>query len=468
MGYTGPFVALLIAVGSGLGGYFILRDGELPEIPDQYWGPKSTQNLKQDTSIRPFQINISEKVLTDLKTRLALEVATLDERIEEPLEGIAFEYGMNKNFLKKVTTHWLNKYDWRQREKALNKYPSFKTKISGIDIHFQHVKATKKYKGGTKPLLLLHGWPGSFIEYQSLIPQLVDPKDSEINFDLVIPSLPGYGFSDGARKSGLGSPEMAVVMLKLMKRLGYEKFYVQGGDWGSKIATNMGNLYQENVLGIQSTMCVSLHPRSLLRFGAALVLPQLFMSKEETEQHLPISRLVTNLLRESGYLHLQATKPDTVGIALSYSPSGWAAYILEKFSFWTNKNWLSKQDGGISAYNLDQLLDNVMVHWVGQSITTGLRLYYETINSPTLTQLALDRVPLEVPVSCLNLPHELLASPKFALVERFPNLVRYTQAQTGGHFNAFEIPNVLAKEIIVSFNEMEVVANKPKEKPSTN
>jgi microsomal epoxide hydrolase len=184
MGRTCSIVSLVLVVGIGLIAYFILRDGELPEIKDQFWGSQSASKLKEDESVRPFSINISEKILKDLNTRLTLEVATLDERIVDTLEGAAFEYGFNKNFLKKVTHHWLNKYDWRQREKALNKYPSFKTKISGLDIHFQHVKSPKKFKGGSRPLLLLHGWPGSFVEYQKMIPLLVDPKDSEINFEV--------------------------------------------------------------------------------------------------------------------------------------------------------------------------------------------------------------------------------------------------------------------------------------------
>lgn len=146
---------LIIAISLGLAGYFVLRDGELPQISDQYWGSGSAPT-SEDKSIRPFQINISEKVLTDLRTRLSLEVASQDERVADNLEGVGFEYGMNKKFLKKVVTHWLNQYDWKQREKMLNKYPSFKTKISGIDIHFQHVKPSTKGKRGNLPLLLIH------------------------------------------------------------------------------------------------------------------------------------------------------------------------------------------------------------------------------------------------------------------------------------------------------------------------
>jgi len=172
-------LAILLSVIS----FFLLRDGDLPNLPQRKWG-----SSPDSIAIRPYQVNVSDHVLKDLRTRLALEVATLDERIEDPLEGIAFEYGMNKKFLKKVTEHWLNKYDWRQREKSLNKFPHFRTTIAGLDIHFQHVKSQKRSAGKsettTRPLLLLHGWPGSIVEYQKLIPLLMDPKDSKISFEV--------------------------------------------------------------------------------------------------------------------------------------------------------------------------------------------------------------------------------------------------------------------------------------------
>jgi len=446
---------VVLAVGIGSIGYFVLKDGEIPEIPDQYWGSGTPKGGKEDTSIRPFQINISEKVLSDLKTRLSLEVATLDDRVENTLEGVGFEYGFNKKFLTKVAKHWLNTYQWKEREKLLNKFPNFKTKISGIDIHFQHVKPTKKDGRRTRPLLLLHGWPSSFIEYQSIIPLLIDAKDSDLSFQLVIPSLPGFGFSEGAKKPGLGSAEMSLIFLKLMKRLGYEKFYVQGGDWGSIIAGNMGTLYKDNVLGIHMTMCHTLHPRTLLKFGVASIFPHLFMDEDERNQHFPPFNFIYHMIRESGYLHMQGTKPDTIGIGLSNSPTGLAAYLIEKFSFWTNHTWVNKEDGGISsAYKLEPLLDNVMVHWFSR-VTSSLRIYRETLNLFTSNQPAVDRVSAQVPASCFNMPMEPLTFPKWPLLEKFPRL-RYTKSKTGGHINMMEIPIEVGKDLIQAVNFMEL------------
>jgi len=196
MGYLAPVITVVVATVLGLVGYVVLKDGELQPLQEnQFWGPaarKATAAGKEDNSIQSFQINISEKVLTDLKTRLKLEVATLEERVADPLDGVGFTWGVHKKFLKKVQEHWLNKYDWRTREALLNKYPNFKTTISGIEIHFQHVKPQRKGKKGTRALLLLHGWPGSFVEYQKLIPQLVEPKDSDINFEVFVVNANKY------------------------------------------------------------------------------------------------------------------------------------------------------------------------------------------------------------------------------------------------------------------------------------
>ena len=163
----------------------VLKDEKPPtEFPDFYWGHSSKRSLKEDTSIRPFTIKIDESILTDLKNRLKLETGS-NSKLVAPLEGIAFQYGFNTNVLPIITEYWLNKYDWRSREKFLNKYPHFKTIIDGISIHFQHIKseASEKYKA-TVPLLMLHGWPGSFVEFQKIIPFLINPKDSEINFEV--------------------------------------------------------------------------------------------------------------------------------------------------------------------------------------------------------------------------------------------------------------------------------------------
>jgi len=354
-----------------------------------------------------------------------------------------------------VGDYWLNKYDWKAREKLLNKYPQFKTNIQGIDIHFQHVKSSNngKYKK-TRPLLLLHGWPGSFVEFQKVIAELIDPKNSDINFELVIPSLPGYGFSEAAHKPGLGAIEMAQLFKNLMIRIGHKKFYAHGGDWGSLITSNMATLYHENVMGIHLTMCSSMHSRTTLKMFLGSLAPEYFFSKHEQANLAPLSKTFKFINRESGYMHIQATKPDTVGVGLSNSPLGLAAYILEKFSTWTNRDWISKSDGGLSTWKMDDLLDNLMVYWVTNSITTSTRLYAETFNIKQMSY-GIDNVPTYVPTGCLSSPNELLNLGEWLVSDKYPQLVHFTEADKGGHFAGFEQPEIFLKDIVTFFKLLE-------------
>lgn len=181
MGLFTKLTLLILTLASAYLLYLLFAPAEIPKISDEYWGPASLSSKPEDTSIHPFKISIDDKVLKDLKSRLQLETAS--SRLSPPLEGIGFEYGFNTKFLPKILTHWTTKYDWRQREALLNKYPQFKTKIGGIDIHFQRIKSNKNYKK-TLPLLLLHGWPGTFVEFQKIIPMLTDPSGSEYNYEV--------------------------------------------------------------------------------------------------------------------------------------------------------------------------------------------------------------------------------------------------------------------------------------------
>jgi juvenile hormone epoxide hydrolase len=285
---------------------------------------------------------------------------------------------------------------------------------------------------------------------------LTDPKDSNINFELIIPSLPGYGFSERAHKTDLAPTQMGQIFLKLMKRLGHEKFYVQGGDWGSAIAAAMSALYPKNVQGAHMNMCLSMHPRSYIRTFLASIYPTLFMDEDEAKSLYPLSKYYSNLLEESGYMHIQATKPDTVGVALSNSPTGLAAYILEKFSSWTNGEWKTKNNGGlIPYYELDDLLDNVMVYWVTNSITSSVRLYAEAF-AKNHRDLKIDSVPIQIPTGCMASPKELFGGqPPWILQDKIHQLVHYTKAEKGGHFSAFEVPEILSKDVLKFFNHLE-------------
>uniref|UniRef100_A0A6P7GN73 Epoxide hydrolase n=1 Tax=Diabrotica virgifera virgifera TaxID=50390 RepID=A0A6P7GN73_DIAVI len=437
---VGAVVAVLLAVLVVYSTKSLFQTPKVPDLGEKWW--KVAKPAKVDTSIKPFKIQISDEILKDLKDRLDRSLP-----FQPPLDGVKQHYGMNTNLLNTIVDYWKNKYDWRQREKFFNQYPQFTTNIQGLNIHFLHVKPTETKGLKVFPMLMLHGWPGSVREFYEMIPLLTKPqKGRDFVFELIIPSLPGYGFSEGAEVSGLGAPHVAVIMKNLMTRLGFQKYYLQGGDWGGIIVANLASLFPEKVLGVHSNMCFANSPLSHLKLALGSLMPSLIV--EADKQHLvyPRMKIFGFLLLESGYMHLQATKPDTVGVALRDSPVGLAAYIIEKFTTWTNPSWKDLEDGGLTKkFTLEKLLDNVMVYWVTRSITTSMRLYAETFNSE-IYALNVDGLPVDVPSACSQFEHEITYLPESILKERYRNLLLSSSHTDGGHFAAFEAPNVLAKD----------------------
>ncbi|XP_071860145.1 juvenile hormone epoxide hydrolase 1 [Bombus fervidus] len=421
------------------------EEHKVPTLPETNWGPK--KNGKESTEIRPFKIDVPAKVLDDLKYRL-----THRRTYVQPLEDAAWTYGISTKYLNTVLDYWRDEYNWTERQALLNKYPQFITTIQGLDIHFYHVKPTnlpKDKKLKVLPLLILHGWPGSVVEFQKIIPILTKPwPNQNFVFEVIAPSLPGYGFSEGAVRPGMASSQMAVVFKNLMHRLGFEKFYVQGGDWGSLISANMATLFPEKITGLHANMCTTLMSASTFIWSViGSYFPSLVGVSEHYSLYFPLSTTLSTLIEESGYFHIQATKPDTIGAALTASPDALAAYILEKFSTWTNKAYKERDDGGLTEkYTLDELLDNIMIYWVSNSITTSARLYAENFNS-AYRALKIDQLPINVPTACAVFPRDLLVQPKSLLKSRYPNIIQYNVMPRGGHFAAFEEPRLLADDI---------------------
>ncbi|XP_025832017.1 juvenile hormone epoxide hydrolase 2-like [Agrilus planipennis] len=358
----------------------------------------------------------------------------------------------------------MNEYNWREREKFLNKLPQFKTEILGRNIHFIHAKPSSSLPKNVRvlPILLLHGWPGSFREFYHIIPILTKPQgEKDFAFEVVVPSLPGYGFSDGASKPGLGPAQMAQIFNKLMYRLGYKKYYIQGGDWGAQIISIMGTLYPDSILGVHSNLCRIVYtalPRIQLLIGS--IFPSLIVEEEHEKLVYPLSETIMFLISESGYMHIQATKPDTVGVGLNDSPVGLAAYIIEKFSTWTNKSWRYREDGGLlEKFTFTDLLDNVMIYWVTGSITTSFRIYAEHF-SQEQKALGLDSIPAKVPTACAKFKNELLSVPNTLIRTKYPNLVQSKYYTEGGHFPAFEVPQILADDIANAVEKFEEIINR--------
>nr|ALD49737.1 Juvenile hormone epoxide hydrolase protein [Nilaparvata lugens] len=447
MGFpVGKSIAVILLASISYQIYKVSLPPSMPQINLIY-----KKGQSETKKIEPFKINIPTQVIEDLNERL-----DKSRELTPPLHDSAFTYGFNSNKLKSVIHFWRNKYNWRQREKYLNSLPQFKTNIGSVEIHFIHAKPSSQTKLKTVPLILLHGWPGSVREFYELIPLLTTPqKDRDFVFEVIAPSLPGYGFSGKPTEKGYNTVIFAAMMNDLMVKLGFQKYYVQGGDWGAAIAANMAILYPERVLGLHSNMCFVNSPLEKLKKMVASIYPSLFIEEKFISKVYPAKEHFFELMLESGYFHLQATKPDTIGTALTDSPAGLAAYILEKFSTWTNKKYRDFPDGKLEEkFTLTNLLDNVMIYWVTGTITSSMRLYSEAfaLNS---TSHDLDRQPVVVPTICARFPHEVIFQPEFILRERYVNLTRVTDPPRGGHFAAFEEPQLMAEEIFSGFGEIQ-------------
>ncbi|XP_069464936.1 epoxide hydrolase 1-like [Ambystoma mexicanum] len=421
------------------------------EMGDGWWGAGARPLPgAEDPSIRPFRVETSDEEIQDLNRRLD------HTRFTPPLEDAGFHYGFNSTYLRKVVSHWRDRFDWRQQVDVLNRYPHFKTTIEGIDVHFIHVKPTHLRSGQeAKPLMMIHGWPGSFYEFYKILPLLTDPAahglSDDIVFEVICPSIPGYGYSEAPHKQGFNTLAAARICYKLMQRLGFQEFYLQGGDWGHRISTLISQMKPESVRGLHLNFFPPAKGglRVLLSLLLGAYVPWLVgLTREDARRVFPyFEKNVYSILRETGYLHIQATKPDTAGCGLNDSPAGLAAYILEKFSTWTDAEWRHLDDGGLDRkIPLDDLLTNVMIYWATGSIVSSMRFYKENITRE-YNKTPDFRVGIYVPTGLAAFPNELMHTPRLWAQGRYRNIVSYTYMPRGGHFAAFEEPELLARDI---------------------
>uniref|UniRef100_A0A8C6M3M7 Epoxide hydrolase n=1 Tax=Nothobranchius furzeri TaxID=105023 RepID=A0A8C6M3M7_NOTFU len=443
--------AVALAAG-GILAYVMQRRNKARSIPlgEGWWGA-GEKTLSEDHTIYPFSVKTSDEEIKDLHRRID------SFRFSDPLEDCGFNYGFNSTYLKKVVSYWRNEFDWKKQVAMLNKYSHFRTKIEGLDVHFIHVRQAVRGDQKVLPLMLVHGWPGSFYEFYKILPLLTQSQDG-VAFEVVIPSIPGYGFSEAPYKQGFNSLAVARIFLTLMERLGFSQFYVQGGDWGSLITTNMAQMKPDCVKGLHLNMCMSTRGfKVLLSLIIGPYLPFLVgFSREDVRRLFPFfEKNVWEVLRESGYLHIQATKPDTAGCGLNDSPVGLAAYILEKFSTWTKKTNRDLVDGGLERkFSLDDLLTNVMIYWTTGSIVSSMRFYKE--NFKTNPESRIDaKTGIFVPTGLAAFPQELMHCPKSWAQIRYRNICSYTFMPAGGHFAAFEEPRLLADDIFQFVKKVE-------------
>ena len=371
----------------------------------------------------PFSIRIPDAELADLGRRLD---AT---RWPDEIDGADWELGANLTYMRALTEYWRNGYDWRREEAQLNQLPQFKMNIDGLGIHFVHARG----KGHSSlPLIITHGWPGSFIEMTKLIPLLTDPEAhggrAEDAFDVVVPSLPGYGFSDHPRERGVDPQAIAASWTQLMRELGYERFCAQGGDWGSAITLMLGLHHADHIHGLHLNYIA----------GRFLLGPALSYDPEDAAAKAYSEQLRAWADAEGGYSHQQGTKPQTLGYGLNDSPVGLAAWIIEKFQSWSDCN-----DHVENIFSRDELLTNVMIYWLTLTMPSAIRLYYESRQRPfVLSRENFVRPPVAVAL----FPKEIPAPPR-ELAERGMNIARWTQMPKGGHFAAMEQPALLAEDL---------------------
>lgn len=387
------------------------------------------------TAMVPFKIQVPGSVLTDLQDRLR------KTRYPDAVEGAGWRYGFDLAYMKELVTYWRNRYDWRAQERRLNEFEQFKANIDGLDIHFIHRRS--KVPNAT-PIILVHGWPSSFLEFTRVIERLTDPVrfggHPDDAFHVVVPSLPGYGFSDKPRQSGIDPPAIAAMFVKLMARLGYTRYVAEGTDWGWPIASTMARVDATHAIGLFSAHCSTGPPP-----GAANPLEG--VPDFEVARRKAYEAYWTD--EEKGYSAIQFTRPQTLGFGLNDSPVGLAAWILEKFRAWSDVG------GDVeSKFTKDVLLTNVMIYWVTETAHSAARLYFESRHPvgralPSALPPRGDDEPIKAPLGCMATPAGAGSSgysPRKWLEARF-NLKHFALVPRGGHFAALEEPELFAENL---------------------
>jgi pimeloyl-ACP methyl ester carboxylesterase len=367
-----------------------------------------------DDAIRPFRIDIAQAELDDLRERLART------RWPDQVPGAGWDYGIALADVQELAEYWRTAYDWRVHEARLNGFAQFTTEIDGQTVHFMHVRSAVP---GALPLIMTHGWPGSVAEFTEVIGPLTDPAahggDPGDAFHVVVPSIPGFGFSGPTRERGWNVTRVARAWESLMGRLGYQRYGAQGGDWGSAISRELGVIAPERVVGVHLNMLFPVAAEEPADLDAG--------DRERVE------RLRRFRLTGSGYAAIQSTRPQTVGYGLTDSPAGQLAWIAEKFGEWT--------DGGLAAVDRDQLLTNITVYWLTRTAGSSARLYFEA-----LSRLAGPPTVSVVPTGVAVFPAEIAGGVR-RYAEQTNNIVHWSEFSRGGHFAAMEEPDLLVADV---------------------
>jgi len=376
----------------------------------------------------PFRLHVDQRAIDDLRARLALT------RFPEQAPGEPWAYGTDVAYLKQLVAYWRDDFDWRAQEARLNAFPQFKAPVQGIDLHFLHVEGR-----GPKPLplLLSHGWPGSVFEFIDLIPRLTDPArfggDPADAFTVVAPSLPGYGLSFAPGQPRFGLEAIADCFAELMTAvLGHQRFAAQGGDWGAFVTSRLGTVHADKLIGIH----VNLLP---VRRDPKIV------ADPTPEERAYLEQLEVWLKEGTGYQWIQGTRPQTLAFALTDSPAGLAAWIVDKFRAWSDCG------GDVeSVFSKDHLLANVGLYWFTGAIGSSFWPYYARMHGPW----PIPDGGVTAPMGYAAFPREILSPPRSIAAKVYTDIRRWTDMPRGGHFAAMEEPAALAHEIVEFFRPL--------------
>lgn len=366
-------------------------------------------------AIRPFTIDVPDSVLDDLRTRLHHARWPDRELVDDWSQGVPLSY------VQELAHYWADHYDWRARERALNRFDQFITEIDGVDIHFIHQRS---HHPDAIPLLITHGWPGSIVEFHKVIEPLIDPVafggDAADAFHVIAPSLPGFGFSGKPTATGWGVEKIGGVWTELMARLGYDRYLAQGGDWGSAVTSQVAVQDPQHCAAIHLTLAMSARPTG---------------DPTTPEELHAIERLMYYVEWDSGYSTQQKTRPQTLGYGLADSPVGQLAWIVEKFWAWTDCNGHPEH-----VLTRDEMLDNVMLYWVNGSATSSARIYWESFGRA-------NRPTVEVPTGFAVYPREIVPPVRSWVTSLYPNVTHWREYDQGGHFAAFEVPETFVADL---------------------
>jgi pimeloyl-ACP methyl ester carboxylesterase len=376
--------------------------------------------------IRPFRIDVPQTDLDDLQARLART------RWPEEIPGVGWSRGVPLSYLKDLAGYWLTEYDWRRHEADLNKLPQFTTEIDGAHVHFLHVRS---HESGALPLILTHGWPGSIVEFLKVIGPLTDPRahggDPADAFHLVIPSLPGFGFSGPIHEAGWSSDRTAKAWAELMRRLGYERYGAQGGDLGAFVSPELGRIATDHVVGVH----VNAATFGFIPFGPV---DPADLATFTIAEKARLERLNKFMSDGNGYFQIQATRPQTVAYGLTDSPVGQLSWIVEKF-----KEWSHAVEAPEDAIDRDLMLTNVMLYWLTNTAASSANIYYENMHTNSW-----GKQPSKTPTGVAVFAEDI-AIRRYA--EHGSNIVHWSDFDSGGHFAAIDAPDLLVDDVRTFF-----------------